>query len=133
MIAHVLQELGDSDQSLEFYGKAAGAKISEGISEITYYRGAALKSLGRAAEAAEVFESMVRAGESELAAEGGMDFFAKFGQKESRDVRIAHARYVRGLGYLGQGDLKRARKDFAEAVSLNPNHIWAKVGLEALD
>lgn len=133
MIAHVYRELGKTDQATEFFTKAVEAPQVDGISEITYYRGAALQSLGLEKEAAEVFASLIEAGEGELAAEGGADFFAKFGEKESRDARAAQARYVRGLGYLGSGDQDRARKDFSEAVSLNPNHVWAKAGLEALD
>ena len=30
-----------------------------------------------------------------------------------------------GLGYLGQGDRISAENEFAEALRLNLNHIWA--------
>jgi tetratricopeptide (TPR) repeat protein len=133
MIAHVYQELGKAEQATEFFTKAVEAAPVDGISELTYYRGAALQSLGRKREALEVFASLIEAGEGELTAEGGAGFFAKSSGKVSHDARVAQAHYLRGLGYLGLGDLDRARKDFSEAISLNPKHIWAKAGLEALE
>ena len=133
MMAHVFLELGEPDRAKEFYKKAVEAKPADGVSEAAYYRGAALKGLGRDEEAEEVFKSLISAGETELGAGCGMDFSAESGEKESRDARIAQARYVRGLGYLGLGDLGKAREDLEEAVSLDPNHVWARVGLDALE
>ena len=133
MIGHVLQELDRGGEAREFFQKAVDAKQIEGISEMSYYRGVALESLGRREEAEDVFQGLIQAAESDLTTEGGLDFFAKFGEKESRDARFAQARYIRGLGYLGQGQLERAKQDFTEAVALNPNHVWARAGLEALD
>jgi Tfp pilus assembly protein PilF len=53
------------------------------------------------------------------------DFFAKFGEKQTADDQKADAYFIVGLGYLGQGENMAARKELAEAVRLNPNHIWA--------
>jgi hypothetical protein len=41
------------------------------------------------------------------------------------DDRRADAHYLIGLGYLGKDMQKEAKQEFAEAVKLNTNHIWA--------
>ena len=53
------------------------------------------------------------------------DFFAKFGEKQTADDKKADAYYLVGLGFMGQGENLSAQKEFAEAVKLNLNHIWA--------
>jgi Tfp pilus assembly protein PilF len=49
----------------------------------------------------------------------GADFFAKFGDRQSPQMRRAQAHFVRGLGRLGAGDKAGAKRDFDEAVKLN--------------
>ena len=55
-----------------------------------------------------------------------MDFFAKFGEKKSEMIRQANVHYLLGLGYLGKGQIEKARAEFEQVLHLNINHIGAK-------
>jgi tetratricopeptide (TPR) repeat protein len=133
MIAHVLEEMGDSGQAEDYYRKALEAKQTEDISETTYYRGFALKSLGRTEEANAAFQSLIQDGKRSRTAGGAIGSSAKSGQKESHDAEVAKARYIQGLGFLGLGDVRRAEEKFLDALALDPNHVWARAGLNALE
>ena len=45
-----------------------------------------------------------------------MDFFAKFGERESAGQRRANAQFLLGLGHLGLGHAPEARAAFDEAL-----------------
>ena len=47
-------------------------------------------------------------------------------------MQIAENHYLTGLAYEGLGQNKKARKEFANALKLNPGHVWSKVHLESL-
>jgi len=67
-----------------------------------------------------------------LKAAPSLDFFAKFGEKQSAATRQAQARYLLGLGCLGKGNKAEAEAEFEKALEMNVNHIWAKHQLELL-
>jgi tetratricopeptide (TPR) repeat protein len=90
-----------------------------------------LNRLGRTDEAAEVFDGLIELGKQRLDVPD-IDFFAKFGERETPDDRKSEAHYLIGLGYLGKGLDQEARQEFAEAVRLNINHIWAAEYLREL-
>ena len=62
-----------------------------------------------------------------------MDFFAKFGERQSVMVRRANAHYLLGLGYQGKGNLDEAKNEFKRALELNINHLGAKHHLARLN
>lgn len=101
-----------------------------------YYRGEALKKLGRPAEAKPLFEALVERGQRELAeieTSTGISFFAKFGDLTTDEIRRSRAHYLVGLGYLGLEDRARAKAEFAEAARLDIYNLWAKVMSSRLD
>jgi tetratricopeptide (TPR) repeat protein len=101
-----------------------------------FYRGLALKKLGRADEAKPLFEALIKRGQGELAeiqTTSGIDFFAKFGDQLTDDIRRSHAHYYAGLGFLGLEDRVRAKAEFAKAASFDIYNLWAKVMLSQLD
>jgi len=55
-----------------------------------------------------------------------MDFFAKFGEKQSQDNRRAAALYQLGLAYMGKGARQEAQFYFEKALRFNPYHLWAQ-------
>ena len=65
-------------------------------------------------------EKKALADEAELA-----DFFAKFGQQQTRKARIASAHYLLGLGLLGQGKTEEARRELDKATQMNLAQPWA--------
>ena len=97
-----------------------------------FYRGQALKKLGRAAEAKPLFEALVERGRRELAeieTSTGIGFFAKFGDLLTDDIRRSSAHYLAGLGYLGLEDRAHASEEFSQAARLDIYNLWAKVML----
>jgi tetratricopeptide (TPR) repeat protein len=85
-----------------------------------------LAKLGRSEEAAKIFGELVERGNRDLERGESADFFAKFGEQETRQMRAATAHYTIGLGQLGLGNREPARAEFEQAVRLNRSHVWAK-------
>ena len=97
-------------------------------SEYAYYKGLALAKLGRQDEADNIFDEMLAAAKPGQADE----FFAKFGEKQAHNVRLARTHYRRGLALLGNGDKPQAKAEFEKALELNVSHLWAAVQLSDL-
>ncbi len=83
-----------------------------------------LKNVGRSDEAGKIFDGLINTGKAKIEREE-VDFFEKFGERQTPDDRRADGHYLTGLGYLGKDMQKEAKQEFSEAVSLNLNHIWA--------
>jgi hypothetical protein len=123
--------LGQAHKSV---GKAAEAKssfekaaaFSAGLSEQAYYRGQALKALGRLEEADVAFSGLAKKAQDGLAAAPAMDFFEKFGERQSARTRQADLHFLAGLGLLGSGKEAEAAAEFGQALSLDPGHSEAR-------
>jgi tetratricopeptide (TPR) repeat protein len=102
--------------------------------EILYYRGCSLRKLGRADDAGRIFDSLIKSGQEALRSSGTgrPDYFAKFGERETKEARLAQAHYVLGLGYLGSGRRQEAKAELGKAIKLNVNHLEAQYQLAAL-
>jgi tetratricopeptide (TPR) repeat protein len=102
--------------------------------EILFYRGCAARKLGRAAEAAQIFDGLIKSGQAvTLSSDRGRpDYFAKFGERETKEVRMAQGHYVLGLGYLGSGKRQEAKAELEQAVKLNVNHLDAHFQLSTI-
>jgi hypothetical protein len=91
------------------------------------------RKLGREQDAARLFSGLQQFAKERLEATPEMDFFAKFGEKQSAANRLAQAHYLLGLGYFGSGDKTNAKAEFAKALELNINHLWVKHYLALID
>lgn len=129
-IATAYEALGDAKKAREFYEKSVEQK--QGWSEIAYYQGLTFRKLGKVDEAGKIFDGLIQSGKNSLESAPSLDFFAKFGEKQSALVRNAEAHYLIGLGYLGKGNKEEARAEFKKALELNINHSGAKRQLERL-
>ena len=131
-IGTAYEKQGDLDKAKDHYRKSAIKRQQSELSEIHFYKALALDKLEKTGEAAEIFEGLIRLGKQRLE-NPEEDFFAKFGEKQTTDDKRADAYYLVGLGYMGQGDNTSARRELAEAVELNMNHIWAAALLSQLE
>jgi hypothetical protein len=61
-----------------------------------------------------------------LAAAPAMDFFEKFGERQSARTRQAALHFLAGLGLLGLGKEAEAEAEFGQALSLDPGHLEAR-------
>jgi len=131
-IGSAYDKLGERDKAQNHYRMAVDKRQHEGLSEIHFYRALALAKLERSVEADKIFQGLIQLGRKQLQ-NPEEDFFAKFGEKQTADDKKADAYYLVGLGYLGQGENSSAQKEFAEAVKLNLNHIWAAALLSQIE
>ncbi len=121
-LAH--RSLGRRTEELAALEKAAGQDLPSSWAESQYYRALALADLGRAEEAAGIFERLIEEGERRL--EGReVDFFAKFGEQPTEQAQRAEALYILGLGRLGVGDAAGAEEALRESVALDVSNVWA--------
>lgn len=112
--------------AMTIYG-ASRRLSSEASGEVLYYQGLALAKLGRGQQASEIFHGLIQTGLESLKSAGEVDYFAKFGDRQPNDFRLAQAHYVMALGHLGSGETARARQQFEEALKLNPGHSGASL------
>jgi len=126
------EALGENEKAREFYSKVADQQRTFQWPQARYFQGLALGKLGRKEDAEKIFDSLVSTWQKRVAEDVSMDFFAKFGERQSKESRLAEAHYIIGLGYLGQGRPDKAKGEFEQAVQLNVNHLWARVELSNL-
>lgn len=130
-IGRAYESLGNAEQARAFYLDSIEPK--RGLSELSYFQALSLEKLEKRHEALVIYQKLIDLGKERLEASTSLDFFVKFGEKQSAAKRYAQAHYLLGLGYLGQGNTEKARTEFKEALDLNINHVWAKYFLDSLD
>ena len=123
-IGTAYEALGEKEKAREYYEKAV--ELERGWSELSYYQGVSYLRLGRKEDAVRLFSGLMRFAQERLETTGDMDFFAKFGERQSAANRRAQAHYLLGLSFLGKGEKTKARSEFEKALELNINHLWAK-------
>lgn len=97
--------------------------------EYFYYKGLALKELGKTDESVKLFREMLDDLNSK---QSESNFFNQFEGGQSAQANLASNHYLLGLAYEGLGDLSNARNEFTETLKINPGHIWSKVHLDSL-
>lgn len=130
-VGSALDRLGDKEKAREYYEKAVNAERE--WSELSYYQGMSYQKLGKSGDADRIFSGLTKFAKGRLETAADMDFFAKFGEKQSAVKRRAQAHYLVGLGCLGHGDLPVADKEFKKALELNRNHLWARYYLDKIN
>jgi tetratricopeptide (TPR) repeat protein len=130
-IGIVFEAMDDKEKAKEYYED--GVAMEYGVSEMSYYQGLAFRRLSQEEKAKQIFKELIDFGKHRLQAATSMDFFAKFGERQSTMRRRAQAHYLLGLGYLGRGKKDEARTQFKKSLEMNINHIWAKQQLAWLD
>jgi tetratricopeptide (TPR) repeat protein len=130
-IGLVYEAMDDVKKAKEYYGDMVAVK--HGWSEISYYQGLVFRKFRQEEKADRMFEGLIEFGKERLQAAPSLDFFAKFGERQSAMRRQANAHYLIGLGYLGKENKSEARAQFQKAVELDINHLWAKQQLSWLE
>jgi len=130
-IGTVYEAMDNAKKAKEYYKDMVA--MPYGVSEMSFYQGLAFRRLDQEEKANQIFEKLIDFGKKRLQAATSLDFFAKFGERQSEMRRRAQAHYLLGLGYLGRGDRGEARAQFKKSLELNINHLWAKQQLAWLD
>jgi tetratricopeptide (TPR) repeat protein len=132
LIATAYEALGDEREAKKLYQKAVQQQSMSQWPQTRYYQALALGKLGQNEKARQIFDELIATGQQKLTEDLAMDFFAKFGEQETKEARLASAHYTIGLGYLGNGQIPKAKAQFEQAVNLNINHLWAAAQLSKL-
>ena len=127
-----LAATGQIEQAKAMFRKSAEQDIPTDWSEARFYQALSLRELGRRDEADKILQALIASATRRLAGEGQVDFFAKFGEQETRQTRRADAHYVLGLGLMRQAQIDEAKNQFEQAVNFNAAHTWAKYQLARL-
>jgi tetratricopeptide (TPR) repeat protein len=122
--ANAYAALGENEKAKEFYRKAADQKETS-RPEGPFYRAMSLRELGQANAARELFGELVATGQRQLEEGESADFFAKFGEKQTRQAQTAAAQFLLGLGFRGQGQAEESQKAFEQAAAMNLANPWA--------
>jgi len=129
-LGELYEARGNKEKAKEAYKKAVVERqYYDWYSTPHYYRGMALKKLGRRDEAILLFEALINQGNetlNKIETSSGLSFFAKFGEKETEEVRKARAHYHIGLGLFGKGEKAKSKAEFKKTAKLDINHLWAR-------
>ena len=96
---------------------------------IIYYQGVALAELGRKDEARSRFNKLIAYGEKHLFEKQTMDYFAVslpdflVFETDLDEKNKTHCYYMMGLGYMGLGEIAKAREAFETALAITPCHL----------
>jgi tetratricopeptide (TPR) repeat protein len=118
-IGTALDALGDNEPARKAF--ECSAQASADPSEMTYFQGLSWKRLGRDSDAGRCFELLIRFARAKLAQSASLDYFAKFGEKESAKRREANLHYLLGLGLRGLGKDAEAEAEFKRGLRLYPH------------
>ena len=119
LIALAYDLMGRKSESASFTEKAAA--LEPGWSEQAYFKGRALSRLGRVSESDAVFSGLVAFAREKLRSSPAMDFFEKFGERQSAKAHEAQYHFLTGLGLKGLEKNPEAAEEFRQALALNPD------------
>lgn len=118
------------DQAKLYYQKIIADKSSGTRSKAGFYKALAMQKLEQVDEASTFLDRMIENTKGQLKTTEGLDFFSKFGTANSKESRLSDNYFTLGLAYFGKGDNDLAKQQFAKAIELNQNNVWAKVFLD---
>jgi tetratricopeptide (TPR) repeat protein len=129
-IGTALEALNRKEAAREAYSESIA--IDRGWSELSFYQGMSLKRLGQVKASKEKFQGLMKHAAQRLESSPALDFFAKFGERQSAAAHRAQSIYLLGLAQFGLGKKSAARTSFDQAIELNPNHFWARFYRDSL-
>lgn len=100
-----------------------------------FYQGLALRRLGQEAEARGRFNRLIAYGEKHLFDVFKMDYFAvslpdlQIWEDDMDKKNRIHCHYLLGLGYLGLGEMEKAKANFETAAGMDNNHQGVQIHL----
>ena len=101
------EAMGDAEKAKQCFTDAAGRQGRQGRQggspEARFYRALCMKKLGQEAEAAAIFEELIKTGTERLTRGEDADFFAKFGEQQTKQVAAGVGPLHAGPGLSGQG------------------------------
>ena len=103
------------------------------IDFVSYYQGLSYLKIGNKTKADEIFTALTEEGSKRMNQGSEVDFFAKFGERETASVQLSNANLLLGLGSKGLGNTGKARETLQKAVNLSASNLWAAVELGSME
>jgi len=122
---------GDKKLAKGFYNLSVNATSMDPGN--LYYKAMTYQKLKKDKKAEPLLEKIIRIGEERLESSGEVDFFAKFGDDQTDNQRMAGGYYLMGLGYMGKAEISKAKEYFEKSAGLDVSQLWARVYLEELN
>lgn len=130
------EQMGEAELARHFWSAAAAPLTSPGIH--SYFQALALKALGREQEADAIFSNLAQFAEQLRQQEARLDYFATslpnlllFEDDLERRNRV-ESLVLSALASHGRGDCAKAIQLLRQALSEDPNHLFAAEMLEDL-
>ena len=123
------EALGNKAKAKTYFTMSAEQFIKES-DYVAYYQGLSSLKLGDKVKASECFNKLIEEGKKRLETGSEVDFFAKFGEKESVAVQMSNAHLLVGLGQSGLGNSNAASENLKKAVKLSASNLWAAIELK---
>ncbi len=123
------ESMGNKAKAKSYYTLSAEQALKN-MNYINYYQGLSYLKLGNKAKAEECFRSLVDEGDKKMKQGSEVDFFAKFGEKESANVQLSNAYLLKGLGFKGLGDSGKSGENLRKSVELSVSNLWATIELQ---
>ncbi len=124
------EALGNNSKAHEYYQAAVPDSAAPG--EVLYCQALAFHKLGEADKARQVFQRLIDAGQARLNIGKQSSVFAKFGERQARNIIDSEAHLMLGLGHLGLGERNQARRNLETALKLNVSNLAAKTALAGI-
>ncbi|MFZ0454878.1 MAG: tetratricopeptide repeat protein, partial [Ignavibacteriaceae bacterium] len=127
----IYQKIGKEKKAEELFKKTLETGVEgRGFDrQYLYYHGLALQRLGKEKEARKLFENMLK--DMQDISSAGM-YTGQFGGRNTRQNIMANNHYLIGLAFEGLGEKDKAKKEFEQALDINPGHIWSRQHLSEL-
>jgi tetratricopeptide (TPR) repeat protein len=123
-LGNAWEKMGDAAKAKEMWERSIARRQDPQLSTIYFYRAMSMLKTGRIEEATVILDGLIALGKQRLDSPD-IDFFAKFGERETADDRKSDAHYLTGLGYMGKDLAGEAAREFEAARNLNINNVWA--------
>jgi len=120
------EALGEKDKAKSYFEGSANKKVRES-SYISFYQGLSYLKLDNKEKANELFNMLIKNGEEQINNGDDVNFFAKFGERDSKNVLMSQAYLLKGIGYKGLGELVKAKENLDKALEFSNSNLWAKL------
>jgi hypothetical protein len=119
------EALGKKDSAKSYFEGSANKKMQD-ANFVTYYQGLSHLKLGNRKKAEELFNLLIASGDEQIKNGGDVNFFAKFGESETKNELMSQAYLLKGLGNKGLGKLAQSKENLDKAIGFSNSNLWAQ-------
>lgn len=133
-----LEKSGNKKEAMKYYKLAANTNTKGDFFSYTkgaqydYYRVLALKEVDKKTDTIPLFDGIIKTGNNNITDYVEL-FFVSFGPGKTIAEVNSEAYYTIGLGYLGKGDMAKAKEYFEKAIETKSDNLWASYFKQKLD